>query len=119
MNTKRIFININKLILFIITFFNQCFAVNSIGQASDNIFEGANLLTRFFWAACIFAGVFLLTAAISNYKEHRNNPKLIPISTVIVYVILGLAAIMVPFLNRLFGSDAYDTANEYTYINKH
>lgn len=89
---------------------NNAFAVNNIGEASEVLLTGTSFLTKFFWAACIFAGVYLLTAGIVNYKEHRNNPKMVPLSTVIVYVILGLIIIGIPFLSRLFGTDGYDTA---------
>lgn len=92
-------------------------AVNDIAEATGTLLSGTSLLTKFFWAACIFTGVYLLTAGFVNYKEHRNNPKLIPLSTVIVYFILGLAVIGIPFLSRLFGTDSYDFATKSTKYN--
>ena len=107
MQLKKI-INNSFWIITIFFPYSHLVASNSIGEAAGVLLEGTNLLTKFFWAGCIFCGVFLLTAALSNYREHRNNPKLVPMSTVITYIILGIIVIMIPILNRLFGSDAYD-----------
>ena len=85
---------------------------STFGGMADNLFVGVNVLTKFFWAACILTGVFLLVGCMVHYKEHRNNPKVVPLFTVIMYLVLGLTAISVPFLNRLFGSDAYDAVNQ-------
>lgn len=93
-----------------ITHHHNAFAA-TLGGIADTLFVGADVLTRFFWVACILVGVFLLTGCMVHYKEHRNNPKVVPLFTVIVYLILGLVAISIPFLNRLFGSDAYDAVN--------
>lgn len=98
------------LFIFSLVVSSDVMAVSNLLDSAETLINGTTFLTKFFWAACIFTGIYLLTAGLVNYKEHRNNPKLIPLSTVIVYFILGLAVIGVPFLNRLFGSDAYDTA---------
>lgn len=88
---------------------NTAFAA-TLGSAANNIFDGANLFTKFFWAGSILIGIFLLIGGFVNYREHRNNPKLIPMATVITYIVLGLFAIGIPFLNKLFGNDSYDVA---------
>lgn len=101
---KILFINASCLLSY-----NTAFAV-ALGDAANNIFDGANLFTKFFWAGSVLIGIFLLIGGLVNYREHRNNPKLIPMATVITYIVLGLFAIGIPFLNRLFGYDSYDVA---------
>jgi hypothetical protein len=100
-----------SLIIISTMLLNTAVARRSVGEAANVLFYGTNFLTKFFWVACILVGVFLLTGFMVHYKEHRNNPKLVPMSTVITYLILGLIAISIPFLNRIFGDDGYDIAN--------
>jgi hypothetical protein len=103
-----------KIILILINYFYSLSAyAATLGGAADNIFYGVNFLTKFFWAACILIGVFLLVGAIVNYQSHRNNPKLVPLSTVITYLFLAILTISIPFLNKLFGADSYDTATGF------
>lgn len=111
--------NLSKFVCLFLSLipFSRVIAVNDIAEATGTLLSGTSLLTKFFWAACIFTGVYLVTSGFVNYKEHRNNPKLIPLSTVIVYFILGLAVIGIPFLSRLFGSDSYDFATKGTQYN--
>ena len=101
-----------KLICIYFIGYQNTAIARTVGAVADTLFSGTNILTRFFWVACILVGVFLLTGCMVHYKEHRNNPKLVPLSTVITYFILGLIAISIPFLNRLFGDDAYDVVNQ-------
>jgi hypothetical protein len=112
---KLLYLIILKRVIILFTLgFNTIVAANSLGEVADVLFSGTNFLTKFFWVASILVGVFLLTGCMVHYKEHRNNPKLVPISTVITYLILGLVAIGIPFLNRLFGEDSYDVVNYNT-----
>ncbi len=103
-----------RLIFTYVILYQHNAIARNIGEVADTLFSGTNILTRFFWVASILVGVFLLTGCMVHYKEHRNNPKLVPLSTVITYLILGLIAISIPFLNRLFGDDAYDAVNQST-----
>lgn len=102
-----------KILLIIINYscFNFAWA-RTIGDSADTIFIGVSFLTKFFWAACILIGVFLLVGSLVQYQSHRNNPKLVPMTTVITYLFLGILTISIPFLNKLFGADSYDTAIE-------
>lgn len=106
-----------KLLLRVLLIILYCFCSSAVfavalGEAANNIFDGANLFTKFFWAGSILIGIFLLIGCLVNYREHRNNPKLVPMATVLTYLFLGLFAISIPFLNKLFGSDAYDVASQ-------
>jgi hypothetical protein len=88
----------------------------TFGEVSNTLFSGVNVLTKFFWAGCILIGIFLLVGSLINYQSHRNNPKLVPMATVITYLFLGILTISIPFLNKLFGADSYDSAQQSTII---
>ena len=104
---------LSKTLLSIITYVGPTIAVaGTLADATGNVFVGADLLTKFFWAGCILIGIFLLVGAMVNYQSHRNNPKLVPLATVITYLFLGVLTISIPFLNKLFGADSYDTAQQ-------
>ncbi len=101
-----------KKLLIIIFCYPTIALSGTVGGAANNLFDGLSFFTKFCWAACILIGVFLLVGSIVNYKEHRNNPKLVPLTTVITYLFLGILTISIPFLNKIFGADSYDTATE-------
>ncbi len=103
---------LSKICLVIVgVLFISTIAVSAtLGEVADNIFVGADFFTKFLWAACILVGIFLLVGFLVNYQAHRNNPKLVPLATVITYLVLGLLTISIPFLNKFFGTDSYDAA---------
>ncbi len=73
-----------------------------------NIINLINFAIKFFWLACILTGVHFIVASIVNYQVHRDNTKLVPLVNIIIELFLGLLAISIPFLDKLFGTDAYD-----------
>jgi len=79
----------------------DCSAI-SLGGVADNLFGTADLLSKFMAAACITAGTVLIVTAATQYKIHRQNPKLVPLSTPITYILLGLVLIGIPFVSSIF-----------------
>ena len=74
----------------------------SLGDMAGNIYGGASILTRVMWAACMIVGVVLFLTAFTQYQTHRRNPKLVPLTTTITYLILGIVAFAIPFLEEVF-----------------
>jgi hypothetical protein len=83
----------------------------TFGDAADTLFVGATFISKLTWAACILIGMFLLVGTMVHYKEHKRNPKLAPMVTVIAYFSLALFSFSLPFLSRCFGKDGYDVVH--------
>lgn len=94
-----------SLILFGVLLSSLCFGsdVPTIGSIADKLTIGTDLLTRFMVAVCIVMGVGLIITGLTLYKAHRNNPKFVPLDRPVMYAVLGLLVILIPFLGEIFG----------------
>jgi type II secretory pathway component PulF len=75
----------------------------TLSQVTDVLTGGGRVLTKLMWAACVVVGIGLIAAAFTQFQIHRRNPKLVPLTTPVMYLILGIFAIAVPFLNTWAG----------------
>jgi hypothetical protein len=88
-------------------------SAGSLGEFSDTLTFGANILTKLMWAACIITGIVMIAASFTQFQIHRYNPKLVPLTTPVLYLILGVMAIAIPFAGRIFDAkDAYVGSQE-------
>lgn len=88
----------------------------TLGGIAGNIHGSASILTRVMWAACIIVGVFLFITAFSQFQTHRRNPKLVPLTTPILYLILALTSIAIPFAENIFKfEDSYEEAEQHNH----
>lgn len=78
----------------------------SLGDMAGNIYGGTSIIMRLMWAACLIVGVVLLLTAFTQYQTHRRNPKLVPLTTTVTYLILGIIAFTIPFLEEVFYFDS-------------
>lgn len=95
---------IGAITLFLIS--NSAFgetSSTSIGKIADRVSFGAGIMKNIMFAACIVVGIILLSAAFSQYQIHRTSPKSVPLPVPFTYLILGLIAISIPFINKLTG----------------
>lgn len=87
--------------------------VISMGGVAGNIHGSASILIRVMWAACIIVGIALIVAAIAQYQIHRRNPKLVPLTNPVMYLILALIALAIPFAQQIFDfEDPYDPVEQ-------
>lgn len=95
----------NKLIVLalLFSFSATALAAKSLGEISDTLIGGADILAKVMWAACIIVGIGLIAAAFTQFQIHRSNPKLVPLTTPVMYVILGVIALCIPFGERILG----------------
>ena len=85
----------------------------SMGGIAGNIHGGASILARVMWAACVIVGIALFATAFAQFQTHRRNPKLVPLTTPIMYLILALVAIAIPFTENIFNfEDSYQDADQ-------
>lgn len=73
-----------------------------IGGLAEEVVEGPmTVLLNVMVMICYFVGVLLIVGGVSKYFLHRKSPQMAPLSTVIVYFILGILAILLPLTLRL------------------
>jgi len=58
-------------------------------------------LYSFMRGVCLLVGIVLLMVAVNKYQRHRMNEQEVPISTPIVYAILGAVMILLSFVHKL------------------
>lgn len=80
-----------------------CAAGASFGDVADNLMKPTELITKVVMVICYIVGVALLLTALAQYKMHRQNPKLVPLSTPVVLVILGVLALLIPYGTTMLG----------------
>lgn len=78
-------------------------AENSLGEAADSLMTPVSIMTKLALLACYIIGIALLLASIAQYKIHRQSPKLVPLTTPITLLLLGLTAIAIPYASNMFG----------------
>lgn len=98
------------LILLITPF--SLFADISIGEASTNLMTPVSFVTKLALLSCYIIGIALVLASIAQYKIHRQSPKLVPLTTPITLLILGLTAIGIPYATNMFG-DSYSAEQQH------
>lgn len=74
-----------------------------LSQMVSTVMVGGSVLTKLVWAACIVVGVALIAAAFTQFQIHRRNPKIVPLTTPVLYLILGIIAIAIPFVGQIQG----------------
>jgi len=72
-----------------------------LASASQVLLVGGEVLSKVMWAACIIVGIALIAAGFTQFQIHRRNPKLVPLTTPVLYLILGVCAIAIPFFDRI------------------
>lgn len=76
---------------------------SSLEQASQNLMGPTEILTKLVVVACYIVGVALIIFALAQYRQHRQSPKLVPLSTPIILLILGIVAVLIPYISVLSG----------------
>lgn len=70
----------------------------NIGTVAQNIMEPVSLMADFIDTACFVLGASFLFASLIKFIEHRRNPLMVTISTVVFLFIAGIILILLPFV---------------------
>lgn len=73
----------------------------SVGALSESLMGPTEIITQLVLAACYMVGVGLVIFSLAQYKQHRQSPKLVPLSTPILLLILGVLALLIPYITTL------------------
>jgi len=76
-------------------------ASHGLGLVAENLLEPVTILTDFVGTASIVIGVCSLFAAFLRYMQHRTNPMVAPMSTIVLLLVLGIVLVCLPFIYLL------------------
>lgn len=76
----------------------------SIGELAENIMAPTAFVTKFIIFGCYAVGIALALAGVMQFKNHKQNPKLVPLSIPIVLFILSGVLLVLPFLSKQGGA---------------
>lgn len=82
----------------------------SIEDVTDNLMGPTEIITKLTVVASYIVGVGLVIFSIAQYREHRKSPKLVPLTTPIMLLILGTCALLIPYVSVISGESF--SANE-------
>lgn len=74
------------------------FAGGSIGDVATNLMGPTSVVTKVVEIGCYVIGLAFVMMSIAQFKIHRQSPKLVPLSTPITLLILGVIALFIPYL---------------------
>ncbi len=72
-------------------------AAPSLGDVSQTALEPLTGLKKIIVAISVIAGIAFLMGAVIQYRDHRKNPMQVTLSKPIVYFILGVIFIVIPY----------------------
>jgi hypothetical protein len=72
-----------------------------LGFVAKNLMGSVSFVSDFVVTACLVIGSAFLFASIIKYVEHRRNPLMVPISTVIFLFVAGLLLVLLPLASML------------------
>lgn len=93
------------LVGFVLLTFGFNVYADGLGGVANNLFDGASILSKLLSASCVIVGILLTVTAFTQYKIHRQNPKLVPLGNPVTYFLLGLTILAVPFAGKLLKTD--------------
>jgi hypothetical protein len=62
---------------------------------------GASIVTDFLHAASMLLGVGFMIYSVVSFRNHRINPKMVPLDRPVLYLFLGIVLIAIPFLGQI------------------
>lgn len=80
-----------------------------VGAIAANVTSNLTNIAKLITAGSYVAGMAFAVGAIAKFKQHKENPQQMPLSTPIVLLFIGIALIFIPAIFKsgggtLFGS---------------
>lgn len=72
-------------------------------QTINNIMVPVSLFAKAIHAACYILGIAFLMSGFMQYKQHRQNPQQVRLSTPIFLAFAGIVTLFLPWLMSLSG----------------
>jgi hypothetical protein len=77
------------------------FGNTSLGEVADNLSAPISVLHMLIEWACYVIGVAFIIGSVMQYRIHRQNPKLTPLFTPIMMLLVGLVIVLIPHFSML------------------
>jgi len=77
-------------------------ADTTLGDVAQNLLGPTSIVTKVMMLACYLVGAILVFLALAQYKIHRQSPKLVPLATPITMLVLGVVALLIPYVTKQF-----------------
>jgi len=89
-----------------------CFAVTfksrreptGVGGVANSMMDPVTLFSDIVYTGCIVIGAAFVFASLIRYIEHRRNPLMVNMSTVVFLLIAGIVLLLLPFLSYVDSS---------------
>lgn len=75
----------------------------TIGDIAETMISGTDFVTRIALAAAIIMGAGFILFSITSYRQHRMNPKLVPLDRPVLYLVIGICLCFLPYLGKFVG----------------
>lgn len=72
-----------------------------IGRIAENILQPVNIVSDFICTASMIVGICSLFGAFLKYMQHRVNPLVAPMSTIVILLVIGIVLTCLPFVYLL------------------
>lgn len=71
--------------------------LTGVGFVAENLMDPVGMAADFIYTGCFILGASFIFAAVVKYVEHRRNPLMVPISTVVFLLLAGILLFLIPF----------------------
>ena len=75
----------------------------------SSLIFGASIVTDFLHAASMVLGVGFIIYSVVSFRNHRINPKMVPLDRPVLYLFLGIVLTALPFLGQILGRTTGET----------
>src|SRR5688572_11849261 len=90
--------------------------VSGIGAIAANITTNLEQVAYLITAASYVSGMAFAVGAIAKFKQHKDNPTQIPLSTPIVLLFVGIALIFAPSIFQAGGGTLFGTKGSVSQV---
>jgi intracellular multiplication protein IcmD len=106
----KIFQNIAIVMVLFLFFCSSAYADNvSLGDIAKNIMKSFQDLGKLMLAIAYLSGFGFTISAIFKFKQHKDNPTQIPVSTPLALLIVGIVLIFLPGIIKPTGYTIFGT----------
>ncbi len=101
-----------RKILFLLLWLPLTVFANSLGDVAENLLGPTAFVTKLVIVACYAIGAILILMSFAQYKIHRQTPKLVPLTTPIALLILGIIALLIPYVTKMGGAEPAENTDQ-------
>jgi intracellular multiplication protein IcmD len=89
---------------------------SGVGAIAANVTSNLTNIAKLITAGSYVAGMAFAVGAIAKFKQHKENPQQMPLSTPIVLLFIGIALIFIPAIFKSGGGTLFGGSGEKSKI---